>query len=85
MCKGSSVVIFSLSVKDDILIQKPQYKIIQGVHRMPITGLACTHNGTVFTSSLDGSVQTSTVGKVDSITNALIGYGLKLYIHTVDS
>lgn len=62
VCKGPSVIIFSISVKDGILIQKPQHKIIQGLHRMPITGLACTHNGTAFTSSLDGSVQTLTVG-----------------------
>ncbi|XP_078347506.1 general transcription factor 3C polypeptide 4-like isoform X3 [Oculina patagonica] len=61
VCKGPSVVIFSMSVKDGIFIQKPHHKIIQGVHRMPITGLACTRTGTVFTSSLDGSVQTSTV------------------------
>jgi len=62
VCKGPSVIIFSISVKDGIFIQKPQHKIMQGLHRMPITGLACTNNGTVFTSSLDGSVQTWTVG-----------------------
>ena len=62
MCKGPSVVIFSIFVKDGVFIQKPQHKIIQGLHRMPITGLACTNNGALFTSSLDGSVQTWTVG-----------------------
>ena len=62
MCKGPAVVIFSISEKDGVFIQKPQHKIIQGLHRMPITGLACTNTGTFFTSSLDGSVQTWTVG-----------------------
>lgn len=61
-CKGSSVIVFSVTVKDDALIQKPSHKIIQGVHRMPITGLACTQNGTIFTCSLDGSVQRASVG-----------------------
>ena len=55
---------FSICVKDGVFIQKPQHKIIQGLHRMPITGLACTNNGALFTSSLDGSVQTWTVGNV---------------------
>jgi len=75
ICKGSSVVIFSISVKDGIFIQKPQHKIIQSLHRMPISGLACTNNGTVFTSSLDGSVQTWTVGN-----DVIIFVGLCMHI-----
>ena len=61
-CKGSSVIVFSVVAENDILTQKPSYKIIQGIHKMPITGLACTQNGTIHTCSLDGSVQTMSVG-----------------------
>ena len=56
-CKGSSVIMFSMSVKDGVLIQKPTQRIVTEVHRMPITGLACAGNGTVFTCSREGSIQ----------------------------
>lgn len=56
-CKGSSVIIFSMNVKDGILLQKPTQRIITKVHRMPISGLSCTQNGTIFTCSVDNAVQ----------------------------
>ena len=59
-CKGSSVIIFAMSVKNGILLQKPTHRIITEIHRIPITGLDCALNGTIFTCSLDGSVQMST-------------------------
>lgn len=61
--KGSSVIIFSLSVKGTVLCQKPTLRIITDVHRLPITGLACAQGGTVFSCSLDGSVQMLTSEK----------------------
>ena len=61
--KGSSVIIFSFSVKGTVLSQKPTYKIITEVHRLPITGLTCARGGTVFSCSLDGSVQMLTSDK----------------------
>ena len=56
-CKGSSVVLFSMTLKDGVLMQKPTHRIITKVHRMPISGLAVSQNGTIITCSLDGSVQ----------------------------
>lgn len=56
-CKGSSVVLFSMTLKDGVLTQKPTHRIITKVHRMPISGMAISQNGTIITCSLDGSVQ----------------------------
>ena len=56
-CKGSSVILFSMTSRNGFIVTKPTQKIVTQVHRMPITGLHCLQDGTVFTCSLDGSVQ----------------------------
>ena len=56
-CKGSSLILFSMILKDGVLTQKPTHRIITKVHRMPISGMAVSQNGTIVTCSLDGSVQ----------------------------
>ena len=56
-CKGSSVIIFYITVKNGLIVAKPIQKIVTKVHRMPITGLHCIQNGTIFTCSMDCLVQ----------------------------